>query len=325
MRASKLHSALAMAIDDFLAHKRTFGRAYTTEEYILKALRRFVVVQKADDLSASLFELWCKKQRRLSPNTLRARQFIVRKFCQYRRRNDPQCFVPDPFFAQRRPFVVPVLITEPQIARMLSVASALSAPPCSPLRPAVLRMATVLLYTAGLRRGELVRLRLGDVDARAGVLRICESKFHRSRLVPLSVDARRELRHYLRRRLVKPHDLRPDAPLLCNAHGGFCQGYTGAGLGQAIEALFERADVQDHEGRRPRVHDARHSFAMQALLRFYRRGEDVQTQLPKLALYMGHVNIVSTAYYLRFIPEVATLASQRFGRSFSHIIDPGAT
>lgn len=324
MRASKTPSALDMAIDIFLAHKRTFGRAYTTEEYILKALRRFVAGQKANDLSASLFELWCKKQRRLSPNTLRARQFTVRKFCQHRGRNEPQCFVPDPVFAQRRPFVVPVLITEQQIARMLGVASMLSAPPCSPLRPAVMRMSVVLLYAAGLRRGELVRLRLGDVDARAGVLRICESKFHRTRLVPLSIDAHRELRQYLRRRLVKPHDLRPDAPLLCNAHSGSCQGYTGAGLGQAIEALFEQADVHDDEGRRPRVHDARHSFAMQALIRSYRRREDVQTQLPKLALYMGHVNIVSTAYYLRFIPEVATLASQRFGRSFSHLIDIGA-
>jgi integrase len=133
------------------------------------------------------------------------------------------------------------------------------------------------------------------------------------------------MRHYLRRRLVKPHDLRPDAPLLCNAHYGSSHGYTGAGLWQAIEELFEQADVHDGEGRRPRLHDVRHSFAMQALIRCYRRGEDVQTLLPKLALYMGHVNIVSTAYYLRFIPEVAELASERFGRNFSHLVNTGAT
>jgi hypothetical protein len=69
----------------------------------------------------------------------------------------------------------------------------------------------------------------------------------------------------------------------------------------------------------------RHSFAVHALVRWYRQGGDVQTHLPKLALYMGHVSIVSTAYYLHFIPEIATLASNRFARRFSHLIDSGGS
>ena len=157
------------------------------------------------------------------------------------------------------------------------------------------------------------------------MLRVNESKFHRSRLVPLSRDAHRELRDYLRQRLVNPYDQRPTAPLLFNTHSGSCHGYTGAGLTQALNRIFVDADVHDAEGRRPRVHDARHSFALQALARCYRMGGDVQTHLPRLALYMGHVNVVSTAYYLRFIPEVAQLASERFGRRFSHLIENGGT
>jgi integrase len=66
----------------------------------------------------------------------------------------------------------------------------------------------------------------------------------------------------------------------------------------------------------------RHSYAVEALCRCYRDGGDVQTHLPKLALYMGHVSIVSTAYYLHFIPEVAALASERFDRRYSHVISP---
>lgn len=66
----------------------------------------------------------------------------------------------------------------------------------------------------------------------------------------------------------------------------------------------------------------RHSYAVEALCRCYREGGDVQTQLPKLALYMGHVSIVSTAYYLHFIPEVAALASERFDQRYSHVIGP---
>lgn len=324
MRTSKRPPVFARAVAAFLAHQRTLGRDYTAVEYILEMLRRFVVSQRADDLTASLYERWCKKQRHLSPNTLRSRQYVVRKFCLYRQRSEPRCFVPDPAFAKRRPYIEPVLITEEHITRMLNVIKMLPAASVSPLQSAVMRMAVVLLYTAGLRRGELVRLRLGDIDPQKGVLRICDSKFHRSRLVPLSRDAHRELLCYLRRRLTKPYDQRPGAPLLCNTHGGPCHGYVGASITQAINRVFLQADVHDEEGRKPRVHDARHSFALQALIRSYRRGDDVQTQLPRLALYMGHVSVISTAYYLRFIPEVAALASRRFGQSFSHLIENGA-
>ena len=81
---------------------------------------------------------------------------------------------------------------------MLACATSAAPTPNSPLRGAVLRLAVVLLYTAGLRRGEVTGLTLGDVDAGAGVVRVRESKFHKSRLVPLSTDAGRELRRYLR-------------------------------------------------------------------------------------------------------------------------------
>ena len=71
-----------------------------------------------------------------------------------------------------------------------------------------------------------------------------------------------------------------------------------------------------------RVHDLRHSFAVQALIRWYRDGADVQSCLPKLALYMGHVSIESSAYYLHWVPTLQRLASQRFEQHFGHLI-PG--
>ena len=320
---------LDAAIAHFVAHQRAFGRGYWHEEYVLRALGRFVARKGADDLSASLFDQWSKDQRQLSPTTLYGRQLLVRKLCLFRRRCDSQCFVPDQAcFARRRPHAAPVIVTPVQILTVLSAAGRLQSSWRSPLRAAMMRVAVVLLYTAGLRRGELLRLQLGDVDAGNGVLRIRESKFHRSRWVPLSEDARRELRAYLRKRLRKPYDQRSTAPLLFNGnraygHKGW-HAFCGGGLSQALRSLFDQANVRDTQGRRPRVHDLRHSFAVESLTRWYRQGGDVQTYLPKLALYMGHVSIVSTAYYLHFIPEVAALASERFGRRFSYLIDPGA-
>jgi integrase len=207
---------------------------------------------------------------------------------------------------------------------MLAIADMLAATASSPLRPAVMRLAVVVLYTAGLRRGELLRLTLADVDPQHGVLRIRESKFHKSRVVPLSRDASRELRVYLRKRRRPPLSCAADSPLLCHVKGGL-RGYTGVGLRDGIHALFRSAGVRGADGRTPRVHDFRHNFALGSLLRWYRQGADVQSNLPKLAMYMGHVSIVSTAYYLRWIPELAEAASFRLETHYGHLITGEAT
>lgn len=320
--------ALEAAVVEFVSHQRVFGRRYDTEEWILKRLGRFVSRHGSTDLNAAVFEQWCKTHRRLSPTTRYRWQLLVRKFCLFRRRRDPRCFVPDPCsFARPRPFPPPVIVTPAQVSAMLQAVTKLTPGRDSQLRQPVMRLAVVLLYTAGLRRGELVRLRLADVDSQEGVLHIQGSKFHRSRWVPLSSSARHELRAYLRERLRKPYDRQPTAPLLCNGHPAYgrarCHAYSGAGLARGVNSLFDLAGVRDTEGRRPRVQDMRHSFAVQALIRWYHHDDDVQTQLPKLSLYMGHVSIVSTAYYLHFIPEVALLASKRFDRHCSRFIDSG--
>src|SRR6185312_12885276 len=105
---------------------RVFGRRYYTEEYNLKAVGRFVARQGATELSATTFELWCKAEQHLSPNTRYARQLLVRKLCLFRRRRDPRCFVPDlSAFARPRPRRPPVLISPSQVSRLLRAADGL--------------------------------------------------------------------------------------------------------------------------------------------------------------------------------------------------------
>jgi len=317
---------LGQWIVKWLAHQRALERDYGNAEWILRCLQRFVVTRlHSPDLDQAGFDLWCDSLQHLVATTRRSRQLAVRKFYLYRQRAEPDCFVPDPlYFARLSPHRRPVIIEPQQVAQMLAVADSLAPTTNSPLLPAVMRLAIVILYTAGLRRGELVRLNLDDVEPRTGLVRIRASKFHKSRLVPLSSDARAAVRAYLRQRLARPFRAAPNAPLLCSGMHGHRR-YTGAGLGQAINRLFIAANVADSEGRRPRVHDIRHSFAVQAMMRWYQAGADVQSGLPRLAMYMGHVSIVSTAHYLHFVPAMRELASERFEAAFADVAAEAST
>ena len=313
-------STIDPSIDRYLERQRALGRAYRAEEDVLRSLSRSLATTRSPDLDLATFDRWCESHQGLTANVRRHRQRIVRNWCLFRQRTEPSCFVPDPNrFPRPHPHQAPVIIAPEQVGRMLVAADAVLPTPDSSLRPQVLRLATVLLYTAGLRRGELLRLQLGDLNPRDGVLRIRQSKFHKSRWVPLSRDAGGELRRYLVYRRRRWAAAQPGDPLLC--HGtGQCSGYTGTGLSRGLHELMDAADVRGWDGRRPRIHDLRHSFAIQCLLRWYRDGADVQSQLPKLAMYMGHVSIVSTAYYLRWIPELAQAASARFEASCGKLV-----
>lgn len=313
--------AFAEQVAAYLAHWRALGRRYSQEQWLLQTLLRELPVLGYDDLTADGLQSWFDGRKNRHPNSRRKWAQLVRHFCVWRRRSDPGCFVPGPELACRaQPHVTPVILGDRQVACMLVAADAMEASPNSPLRPATMRMAVVLLYTTGLRLGELQRLELGDVEDDGGVLRVRESKFHKSRLLPLSVSTRAELLAYLVRRAGVGFDVRPTAPLLCTRARGRMRPYSIGGLQQGLAPLLRSAALSVEELQRPRVHDLRHSFAVQALARWYRQGADVQAQLPKLAVYMGHVSIESTAYYLRWTDEIAALASARFAQHFATTI-----
>lgn len=307
-------STIGPVISRYVALKQALGRRYETQRHCLDQLDRFLATHRVSDLTAETFSAWCSSIDHLMPATGRMRMQIVRQFCLYRRRSEPTCFVPDPSqFPPRQPRPRPHLFSEREIARLLLTADALRPYEFSPLYPQVARLALVLLYTSGLRRGEIVRLTLGDYNTDERVLLVRDSKFHKSRMVPLSPDAAREMQRYLKDRHRYGLPRKPDAPLLIHCRGGI-SAYSGDGLRMLMRHLFRTAGVRTAAGSLPRVHDLRFTFAFQALLRWYRTGVDVQARLPALATYMGHVSILSTQYYLPFRDVVAHEASERFDR-----------
>lgn len=318
----KKRICFAPIIRNYLKMKRALGRGFAAEERVLTSLNQFLAKKKANDLTKTYFDLWCTTLSHLRPGVRRNRMRIVRNFCIYRSRNEPECFIPDKdSFPDLHQSIRPHIFSDSQISRLLNAADQLRPNTQCPLRPRLYRLAIVLLYTAGLRRGELARLTLCDYSKKERTLHVRESKFHKSRFVPLSTDAFAEIEKYLdkRRKLRLPMD--PDSSLLWNTT---CKGrtYSGGGLRNGIRRLLVVTDIRKEDGSFPRVHDFRFTFAVHALVRWYRAGIDVQNKLPLLAAYMGHVSIVSTEYYLPFVPELKLEASNQFCNRYGSLIRP---
>jgi len=315
-------SSISTEFTNYIDLKQTLGRSFETQSYILLKLDQFLcnLTAQPADFTAETFGQWGHTLESLCSNVRRAWMRVVMNFCLYRRRSNPTCFVPDSNqFPIAQPTVQPYIFSDVEIANVLSQIDHIPVTARSPLRAAVTRIAVILLYTTGIRRGELLRLTVADYDSSGQTLMIRSSKFHKSRILPLPDDVAREVERFLKvHKSVRPQ-LPANAPLLCSPYCGG-RSYTATQLRKNIHILLNSAEIKKPDGRLPRIHDFRFSFAVNAILRWYRNGFDVQAKLPFLATYMGHVSILSTYYYLKFVPQLARFASDIFAANYGLLI-----
>ena len=317
-------SPLAPVMARYVDLKRALGLRFRNPTRTLESLDRFLHghITNYPDLNAAVFQAWCQAQEHLTSGVRRERMRQIYNFCLYRRRTEPRCFVPDPaLFPKPHQRLRPYIFSEEEVAKLLRAASRLKRVPSSPLRPEMIRLAIVLLFTTGIRRGELLRLTLGDYDRRNAILRIRESKFHKSRLLPLNEDIVGEIKHYLRARTRRKRPLSSDTALIWNGRKGG-RAYSVRGLQRSLRLLLQQCSIFTPKGRLPRIHDFRHAHAVNALLRWYREGAEVEAKLPLLATYMGHVSVMSTHYYLHWIEPLRTAASERFAHHYGKLVVP---
>jgi integrase/recombinase XerD len=319
------HSSVAAELIDYISLKQALGRSFQSASIVLSYLDRFLceLGSPPADLTGETFRQWCQTMESVSSNTRLARMHILRNFCLYRRRRAPDCFVPDTSqFPKASPREGPYIFADIEVARLLHHSNSIPVLARSPLRAATIRLAIVLLYTTGIRRGELLRLTRADYNTKEQTLAIQSSKFYKSRILPLPNDVAMEVEVFLEKhKSVRPR-VPDDAPLILNPRCGG-QAYSGTQLRETLHMLFNIAGIIKPDGRLPRIHDFRFSFAMNVLLHWYRSGFNVQAKLPLLAAYMGHVSVLSTFYYLRWIEPLASVASSLFAARYGALIQDG--
>ncbi len=180
------------------------------------------------------------------------------------------------------------------------------------LEPSTFRVLLLLLYGAGLRPSEAMRLTRGDFDWQRSLLTIRETKFYKTRLVPIGPHLLEILRDYQERFERRPNPSNEDC-LLAYRDGRALNDST---VRRAFRQLRLRAGIQRGDGARyqPRLHDLRATFAVHRLTAWYREGCDVQQLLPLLSTYLGHASIAGTQVYLTMTPELLSQAASRFER-----------
>ena len=175
------------------------------------------------------------------------------------------------------------------------------------------RTLIILLYAAGLRYCEATKLTLADVDMAEAVLTVRDTKFYKTRLVPMGPQLVTVLGGYITFRRRHSFAEGSSALLLSNRNGSPLASTT---VQKAFDTLRRVAGVHNVSGPRqvPRLHDLRHSFAVHNLTAWYREGADVQRLLPALSIYLGHSDLEGTKVYLSMTPELLQQAALRFAR-----------
>ena len=311
------HVCSQSRVDDYLAERRRLGFELGTMGLALASFARYVTsVHHRGTLNVDLMAEWARhdKWHRDNPQTWARRLKLLRPFARYLRQFDPRTEVPDEtVFGPVPGRMAPHIYCEEEIADLLAVARKLQ--PHDGLRPATFETLFGLMASAGLRVSEALDLLDADVDLKFAMLTVRQTKFAKSRQLPLHPSTVEALKRYrdLRIRQVRTTIETP-----------FFVGTRGQLLGQPlgdrqVHRVFN--ELRDklgwvnrgaHDG--PRIHDLRHSFAVRRLMLWHAQGIDIDQAMLSLSTYLGHAKVSNTYWYLTAVPELMALAGGKFER-----------
>jgi integrase/recombinase XerD len=297
-------------INQYLHLRRSLGFILRGAEYNLNKFDLYLsqYFPDAKTVTKPMIVGYLQAGKHLHESTLYLRFMALRQFCRFLFQLNPDTYVPEKRLIRRGPTVRrPHIYTTDEAMELIKLAKMIS--PQKSLRPHTYSTLLTLLWVSGLRIREALRLNLEDVDTDSAVLHIRESKFFKSRLVPLTLSSAAALETYRRLRAECGHDQRAGAPFFINELARRCSYST---VGIMFRGLVGQIGIRTVQGRAPRLHDFRHTFATRYLNEVYEKGKDPNAALPLLATYLGHVKITYTQVYLHPASGLMATAGQHF-------------
>jgi integrase/recombinase XerD len=314
---SRFQSVLSACMEKFLQEKHACGYAYREQARILQHLDNFLVPEglATSELPRSIARKWLAKKAHESAGTHQQRIAVTRQFSRFLLRLGYSAYVPDFTFAARnRSTFVPRMLTDGELRKFFQAVDALQPTARSPLRHLIMPEVFRLLFGCGFRVNEVLKLRVRDVDLNQGIITVRQGKFRKDRLVPPTLPLVNRLRKYAAHFEKRP----PDAIFFPGPNGGPFSLRTVYPLFRRL--LWQCGISHGGRGKGPRIHDARHLFAVRVLLRWYQNGEDLDAKLPLLATYLGHLNLSGTQRYLHLTAELFPEITARSDAAFGDVI-----
>jgi integrase/recombinase XerD len=301
-------SGLRESVFEYLELRRSLGFRLKKDELYLRDFTDFMERRRAAHITAKLAVEWARRPASNNANYHAGRLRAVRSFARHRILSDPKTEVPaGDLLPRQRSTFQPHIFSQEEIRRILAAS----------LRPwggatafYCLGRYTIygLLSVSGMRVSEALNLDVEDVDLDEGVLTICNTKFGKSRLVPVHATTIAALRNYreerdafLAGRIAKPFFISTPGRRIIPST-----------LDRAFRRLTRRLGLRgasDHTG--PRLHDLRHTMAVEVLRRCYSAGANPERRLPALSTYLGHSHLNFTYWYLHQNPGLMTEAMER--------------
>jgi len=310
-------------MEKFLQEKYACGYAYREATRILRRLDDFLVQEglATCELPGPIARKWLAKKAHESAQTQRHRITLVRQFSRFLLRLGYSAYVPDSTFATRSSATfVPRMLTDEELRKFFQAVDALKPTARSSLRHFIMPEVFRLLFGCGFRGGEVLKLRVRDVDLNQGIITVRQGKFRKDRLVPPALPLVNRLRKYT----AYFEKRSPDAIFFPGPSG---RPFNLSTIYKLFRQLLLRCGIpHGGRGKGPRIHDARHRFACCVLRRWYQDGEDLDAKLPLLATYLGHMNLSGTQHYLHLtaelFPEITARADAAFGDVIPRRIEP---
>jgi integrase len=304
-------SRLTRHLEKYLELRHRLGFKLRDATFELRKFVRFAHKARASFITTKLALEWATQPTGCQPARYGNRLGMVRGFAQYLCAVDPRTEVPPPGLLPDRYYrKTPYLYTDQQVIELVQ-AAAQQIPSPKGLRAATYSTLFGLVAVTGMRLGEVIGLDRQDVDLNQGLLKVRQTKFNKSRWVPLHTTTQDKLRQYRQLRdQIWPH---PQSPSFLLSERG--TRLTGWIVRRWFICLSHRIGLRqptDHCG--PRIHDLRHRFVIQTLRNWYRTERDVEAHLPKLATYIGHGHVSDTYWYISATPELLRLATERLER-----------